>query len=64
MTEVEQLARFVTRTEHSRLSDRAWSNSRSGYSIRSGVAIGALDAEPMVAIRELATSLGGNHPFR
>ncbi|MGH8826617.1 MAG: MmgE/PrpD family protein [Jiangellaceae bacterium] len=60
MTEVQQLARFVTGTEYSQLSEEAVSQLKIRVLDTLGVAIGALDATPMVAIRALTESLGGN----
>jgi 2-methylcitrate dehydratase len=59
MTEVENLARFV---EHARLDDMS-ADARAQLKIRVldtvGVAIAALDAEPMRAIARLTSELGG-----
>jgi 2-methylcitrate dehydratase len=60
MTEVQQLARFVTGTRYSQLSDSAVEQLKIRVLDTLGVAIGALDAEPLVAIRKLTESLGGN----
>lgn len=60
MTEVQQLARFVTRAEYSQLSAESVSQLKIRVLDTLGVAIGALDAAPLVAIRELTESLGGN----
>src|SRR5262245_56289552 len=59
MTEVEQLARFVA----DRRFDGIRAPARQQLKIRVlgtiGVAIGALDAEPMTAIARLTDALGG-----
>ncbi|HKF95508.1 MAG TPA: MmgE/PrpD family protein, partial [Gammaproteobacteria bacterium] len=60
MTEVQQLARFVTGARYSQLSDSAVEQLKIRVLDTLGVAIGALDAEPLVAIRKLTESLGGN----
>lgn len=60
MTEVQQLARFVTGTEYSQLSDETVRQLKVRVLDTLGVAIGALDAAPLVAIRALTESLGGN----
>lgn len=60
MTEVQQLARFVTDSDYSSLSPAAAEQLKIRVLDTLGVAIGALDAEPLVAIRKLTQSLGGN----
>lgn len=60
VTEVQQLARLVVRAEYSWLSDEAVEQLKIRVLDTIGVAIGALDAEPMVAVRRLTESLGGN----
>ncbi|HLR95204.1 MAG TPA: MmgE/PrpD family protein [Jiangellaceae bacterium] len=60
MAEVENLARFVDDADYSTLSEEAVAQLKIRVLDTIGVAIGALDAEPMVAIRLLTESLGGN----
>lgn len=60
MTEAQQLARFVTAAHYSQLSDKAVAQLKIRVLDTLGVAIGALDAVPLVAIRKLTESLGGN----
>lgn len=60
MTEVRQLAQFVTDSDYASLSAEAAEQLKIRVLDTLGVAIGALDAEPTVAIRELTDSLGGN----
>jgi 2-methylcitrate dehydratase len=60
MTEVQQLARFVVGAAYSQLSAEAVAQLKIRVLDTVGVAIGALDAEPMVAIRALTEWLGGN----
>lgn len=60
MTEVQDLARFVTGTDYSQLSELAAEQLKIRVLDTLGVAIGALDAGPLVAIRTLTESLGGN----
>lgn len=60
MTEVQQLARFVTGVGPDALSAEALTQLKIRVLDTIGVAIGALDAEPLVAIRGLTDSLGGN----
>src|SRR5690606_24018894 len=59
MTEVQRLAEFVVRADHAQMSAEA----REQLAIRVldtlGVAIGALDAAPMTAVRGLVGDLGG-----
>jgi 2-methylcitrate dehydratase len=59
-TEVEQLARFVTSTDYVQLSDEAVEQLKIRVLDTLGVAIGALDAAPMRAVRALTESLGGS----
>jgi 2-methylcitrate dehydratase len=61
MTEVEQLARFVTGTDYAQLSDEAVMQLKIRVLDTLGVAIGALDAGPTRAVRALTESLGGSH---
>jgi 2-methylcitrate dehydratase len=60
ITEVEQLARFVTATDYIQLSDEAVKQLKIRVLDTLGVAIGALDAVPMRAVRALTESLGGS----
>lgn len=60
MTEVQQLARFVTGVGPDALSAEALTQLEIRVLDTIGVAVGALDAEPLVAIRGLTDSLGGN----
>jgi 2-methylcitrate dehydratase len=60
MTEVQQLARFVVDTQFSQISARAVAQLKIRVLDTMGIAIAALDAEPMIAIRTLTESLGGN----
>ena len=59
MTEVHQLAAFVNEARFDRLSTDAHQQLKIRVLDTLGVAIGALDAEPMVAIRGLIDDLGG-----
>ncbi len=58
-TEVQQLAAFVERAAFEDLSPQALEQLRIRVLDTLGVAIGALDAPPIVAIRELVDDLGG-----
>src|SRR5690625_1715623 len=60
-TEVWDLARFVTGAEFDSLSAQALEQLKIRVLDTLGVAIGALDAEPLVAIRALTDRLGGNN---
>ena len=60
MTEVHDLAAFVTGTRFSQLSSAAVEQLKIRVLDTVGIAIAALDAPPLVAIRELTESLGGN----
>jgi 2-methylcitrate dehydratase len=60
MTEVERLARFITSTDYAQLSDEASEQLKIRVLDTLGVAIGALDAAPMRAVRALTEFLGGN----
>lgn len=60
MTEVQQLARFVVDADYAQLSDAAAEQLKIRVLDTIGVAIGALDAAPTVAVRELTEWLGGN----
>jgi 2-methylcitrate dehydratase len=59
MTEVESLARFVERARFDDLSEEARKQLKIRVLDTVGVAIGALDAPPIKAIRELADDVGG-----
>ena len=61
MTEVHDLARFVTEAGYSQVGDEAAEQLRIRVLDTLGVAIGALDASPTLAIRQLTRSLGGNN---
>lgn len=58
-TEVGKLAEFVRRAEYSQMSEEALAQLKVRILDTLGVAIGALDAEPIVAIRGLVEDLGG-----
>lgn len=60
MTEVQKLAQFVAGSQFAQLSADAARQLRIRVLDTLGVAIGALDAEPVVAIRQLTKALGGN----
>ncbi len=60
MTEVQQLARFVTDARYEQLSGEAVLQLKIRVLDTLGVAIAALDATPMIAIRGLTETLGGN----
>lgn len=60
MTEVQKLAAFVEAAEFHKLSSRAVEQLKIRVLDTLGVAIAALDAAPIVAIRRLTKSLGGN----
>jgi 2-methylcitrate dehydratase len=60
MTEVQQLARFVVGRQFSDLSANAVEQLKIRVLDTVGIAIAALDAEPMVAVRTLTESLCGN----
>ena len=59
MTEVHRLAEFVTRARFDQISDTALQQLKIRVLDTLGVAIGALDAPPLIAIRELIDDLGG-----
>jgi len=59
MTKVQLLARFVERARLADLGAKALEQLKIRVLDTVGVAIGALDAEPIVAIRKLTTELGG-----
>ncbi len=59
MTEVQDLARFVEAAQLDELSPAALEQLKIRVLDTLGVAIGALDAEPIVAIRSLIDDLGG-----
>ena len=59
MTEVQDLARFVAAASIDRLSPAALEQLKIRVLDTLGVAIGALDAEPIEAIRGLVEDLGG-----
>ncbi len=61
MTEVQELARFTAGTDYGQLSGPAVHQLKIRVLDTLGVAIGALDAPPMQAIRALTEDLGG-HP--
>lgn len=58
-TEVGRLAQFVQQADYRQMSDDALGQLKIRILDTLGVAIGALDAEPIRAIRELITDLGG-----
>lgn len=60
MTEVQQLARFVAEADFSQLSTPALEQLKIRVLDTVGIAIAALDAEPLIAIRALTENLGGN----
>lgn len=60
MTEVQKLAAFVNGTRYSQLSAAAVDQLKIRVLDSVGIAIAALDAPPLVAIRKLTESLGGN----
>ena len=62
MTEVQQLARFVAQAEFPKLSTQALEQLKIRVLDTLGVAIAALDAPPMVAIRKLTKRLGMDGP--
>ncbi|MBG0811783.1 MmgE/PrpD family protein [Methylosinus sp. H3A] len=59
MTEVQTLAEFVGRARLEEMSDAALGQLKIRVLDTIGVAIGALDAQPVAAIRELTRELGG-----
>jgi 2-methylcitrate dehydratase len=59
MTEVQDLARFVERARLRDMSDVAVEQLKIRVLDTLGIAIGALDAAPIVAIRKLTAALGG-----
>jgi 2-methylcitrate dehydratase len=59
MTEVQDLARFVAAADVEQMSPEALDQLKIHVLDTLGVAIGALDAEPVVAIRGLIDDLGG-----
>jgi len=59
MTEVQELAAFVERASFHHLSDVALEQLKIRVLDTLGVAIGALDAPPILAIRKLELDLGG-----
>src|SRR6516165_2951306 len=59
MTQVQELASFVARVRFQDLSSQAAEQLKIRVLDTVGVAIGALDAEPIGAIRKLTTELGG-----
>ncbi|WGS21773.1 MULTISPECIES: MmgE/PrpD family protein [unclassified Bradyrhizobium] len=59
MTEVQELARFVERARLEHLSERALEQLKIRVLDTIGVAIGALNAPPIAAIRSLVAKLGG-----
>jgi 2-methylcitrate dehydratase len=60
MTEVDQLARFVTAARYSDLTKESVRQLKIRVLDTLGVAIAALDAPPITAIRSLTERLGGN----
>ncbi|MGO1184078.1 MAG: MmgE/PrpD family protein [Micrococcaceae bacterium] len=60
MAEVHDLAAFVTKADSATMSPEAVEQLKIRILDTIGVAIGALDAEPIVAIRELLDDLGGS----
>lgn len=60
MAEVHDLAVFVTQADAATMSPEAVEQLKIRILDTIGVAIGALDAEPIVAIRELLDDLGGS----
>lgn len=60
MTEVQRLARFVTDADFSRLTPAAIEQLKIRILDTVGVAIAALDSAPVIAIRALTETLGGN----
>lgn len=60
MTEVQKMAAFVHAARFEQLSDHALEQLKIRILDTLGVAIGALDAKPMLAVRKLSESLGGN----
>lgn len=60
MTEVKQLARFVADARFEQISSEAIEQLKIRVLDTIGVGIGALDAEPIVAIRGLVNDLGGS----
>lgn len=61
MTEVQDLARFAVGTHYSQLSKAAAEQLKIRVLDTLAVAIAALDAKPLVAIRQLTETLGGNN---
>lgn len=61
MTEVQKLAAFAHGAHYDQISEPALEQIKIRILDTLGVAIGALDAAPMVAIRKLTESLGGNN---
>lgn len=60
MAEVRALARFARAADYGQLSETAAEQIRIRILDTLGVAIGALDAPSLIAIRELTGTLGGN----
>ncbi len=60
MTEVQELARFVADATYDKISAEAVEQLKIRVLDTIGVAIGALDAEPIRAIRQLTDDLGGS----
>lgn len=60
MTEVQNLAAFVQGAHYTQISAPAVGQLKIRILDTLGVAIGALDAPPLLAIRQLTTALGGN----
>ena len=59
-TEVQRLAEFVAKTDFSQISAEAVEQLKIHILDTVGIAIAALDAPPLVAIRALTENLGGN----
>jgi 2-methylcitrate dehydratase len=59
MTEVDQLARFVAERQFGDISEEAREQLKIRVLDTLGVAIGALDAEPIMAVARLTDELGG-----
>jgi 2-methylcitrate dehydratase len=60
MTEVQLLARFIEQARLVDLTEKALEQLKIRVLDTIGVAIGALGAEPIVAVRKLTAELGGN----
>lgn len=60
MTEVQKLAQFVHNADYGQLSEQAAEQLKLRLLDTLGVAIGALDAPSLIAIRDMTTTLGVN----